>query len=559
MRRRLTRRAFVRALGVGGAGVLAAACEQGARPPQASAPSAATQSATAATGAKQGERLVVATSQWGTETPYTWQGAAPERRLWDHAYDTLLRQDPKTGAYQPGLATSWTHAPDYKSWTFQLRKGVMFHGTWGELTGEDVKFTVEQSLKPGVSGADTSYFKTFLDTIEIPDKYTVVMRFKSPTWELPSRFGIVNGLENIVCKKYLESVGLEKAAQHPIGTGPYRWVEGRQGDFHRFEANPAHWRKVPGFKELVVRRVVDADARLSGLRAGEIDLAEVTGDFVGRAKQAGFRIRETPGVIQYWMVLPGQTLPDKPDYSPSSPWVGDPNDPAAQEKARKVRLALNLAVNKQAIVDGLWGGFGALTPFAEFFYPQNAGYSADWKIPPYDPARAKQLFAEAGYLNGFEIKVVATQQQPDSPDVAEAVSQDWERVGLKVTRSQEDYGTFLPKIRARKIGGAFAYGLGNPYDEAVLAWQRLMLSTGALYLLAESKDYDKSINAGVGEFDQVKRVQLQREFGQRLYNDYRSVRLGVKSATWATGKRVGDWPVMAPSTHALGLEYVSPA
>src|SRR5437868_5781031 len=109
----------------------------------------------AAAGAKpaaQGDRLVVAVGQWGIETPFAWRSSQSEKTLWDVMYDPLIMRDPKTFEYKPGLATEWTHSPDFKVWTFKLRQGVKFHGDWGEMTSEDVKFTVEQNLKPDSQG-----------------------------------------------------------------------------------------------------------------------------------------------------------------------------------------------------------------------------------------------------------------------------------------------------------------------------------------------------------------------------------------------------------------------
>src|SRR5204862_520141 len=84
------------------------------------------------------------------------------------------------------------------------------------------------------------------------------------------------GYQNITSQKYLATVGEEKAAQHPIGTGPWQHVEGKQGDFHRFQAVSNHWRQPPGFKELLIRRIPEPATRLSGIRAGEIHGFEIT-------------------------------------------------------------------------------------------------------------------------------------------------------------------------------------------------------------------------------------------------------------------------------------------
>src|SRR3989475_8146046 len=160
---------------------------------------------------------------------------------------------------------------ELRTWTFKLRSGVQFHEGFGEMTAEDVKFTVEQNLKPDSQGGSAPFFRMHLDRIETPDKHTVVMHFKNRVWEVPSNFTQFVGYQNITSKKYIESVGEDKAALHPIGTGPFRHVEGNQGDYHRFEAVANHWRKTPAFKELVVRRIPDPATRLAGLRAGEID------------------------------------------------------------------------------------------------------------------------------------------------------------------------------------------------------------------------------------------------------------------------------------------------
>src|SRR5438270_10178833 len=173
------------------------------------------------------DRLVVAVGQWGTETPFAWRSVQAEKPLWDCVYDPLIVRDPKTFEYRPGLATEWKASNEMRTWTFKLRSGVKFHEGWGELTAEDVKFTVEQNLKPDAGGGSSPFFRMQLDRIETPDKLTVVMHFKNRVWEVPSLFTQFVGYQNIVPKKYLETAGEEKAALHPIGTGPYRHLEGR--------------------------------------------------------------------------------------------------------------------------------------------------------------------------------------------------------------------------------------------------------------------------------------------------------------------------------------------
>ena len=211
------------------------------------------------------------------------------------------------------------------------------------------------------------------------------------------------------------------------------------------------------------------------------------GDYLDQAKKSGLRIHETPNAACHWMVLQGQTTPDREDYCPTCPWAGEPKDMKSQENARKVRLALNLAVNKKTIVNALWKGLGSEAPFAYWYYPFHKGFSRDWKVPPYDPERAKKLLAEAGHAGGFEVRVnpLVMTYALDGPDMVEAVALDWEKIGIKVRRVPEAFSNFLPKNRARKTNKThWVYG-SPPFDEPVLAWQRCIYSKGPFNLLAD--------------------------------------------------------------------------
>jgi peptide/nickel transport system substrate-binding protein len=504
------------------------------------------------------DRLVVAVGQWGTETPFAWRSVQAEKPLWECIYDQLIMRDPKTFEYRPGLATEWKPSNEMRTWTFKLRPGVKFHEGWGELTAEDVKYTVEQSFKPDAIGGSSYFFRNNLERIETPDKLTIVMHFKAQGWEVPSLFTQFAGYQNVTSKKYMESVGEQKAAAHPIGTGPFRHVEGKQGDYHRFEAVPGHWRKTPAFREMVIRRVPEAASRVAGLRAGEIDIAQVFGDYLEQVQKAGLRIHEVQNAAGYWVILTGQTTPDREDYCPTCPWAGDAKDEKSWGNARKVRLALNLAVDKKAIMSGLWKGHGSETPYSYYYYPFNKGYSTEWKLPPHDPERAKRLLTEAGHAGGFEVRVNPMVQlfAQDGPDVMEAVSLDWEKIGIKVKRVPEASSSFGPKGRLRKTNKTFSVYGSPPYDEPGIGWERVIHAKGAFNLLIDGA-YDRDIDAIVAEPGAEKRARMTHDLGQKLYDGYHGVMLGMKSITWALGRRVGAWQTLAYAPMETNYEYVS--
>jgi peptide/nickel transport system substrate-binding protein len=503
---------------------------------------------------------VVAVGQWGIETPLAWRGVQAEKPLWDCVYDPLILRDPRTWEYRPCLATEWKPSNEMKTWTFKLRPGVKFHEGWGDFTADDVKFTVEQSFKPDALGGSAYFFRNHLDRIETPDKLTIVMHFKTRQWIVPSLFTQYVGYQNPISKKYFESVGEQKASAHPIGTGPYRHVEGKQGDFHRFEAVGHHWRKTPAFKELTIRRIPEVATRLAGLRSGEIDVTQVFGDYLLQAQKAGLRIHESPNAAQYWVILTGQTTPNREDYCPPCPWVGEPGNAKSLDNGRKVRLALNLAVNKQAIYSGLWKGRGGDTPYSYYYFPFHKGYSPDWKVPPHDPERAKKLLAEAGHAGGFEVRVNPYVQlvAQDGPDVMEAIALDWEKLGIKVRRVPEATSSFGPKMRLRKSNKTFSVYGGPPFDEPIAGWERVLHSKSAFNLLLDGT-YDEDIDAAMREFDVERRAKLTHDLGQKLYDGYHGVMLGMKALTWAMTKKVGAWPTLAYVPAETNYELIAPA
>jgi len=501
----------------------------------------------------------VAVTSWATETSIPWRSTQGEKPLWEVMYDELVWRDPKTYQFVPGLATSWDHSDDYRTWTFKLRQGVMFHGTWGEMTSADIKYNLEQNLKPDATGGDGPYFKAQLDTIDTPDKYTVVVHFKNPLWDVLTHVAQMTGYQWITSKAYVESVGEDKANQEPIGTGPYRHVEGLQGQSHTFEAVPNHWRVKPAFQKLTIRRILEPTTQLSALRAGEIDIIQVGGDSIDLAKSTGFSFHESPGAINHWVILAGQTVPGKDDYQPQlTPWAEDVNDPKSVDRALQVRLAMNLAINRPAIYDAIYRGYGKAQPFSYWYFPINKGFSTEWALEPYDRDQAKKILVDQGYGSGFSININTLSAQVDAPDIVEAVAQDWEKIGITVNRAKEDPATFVVKARTRKsdVTGQL-YAPPSPLDEPSLLWNRCIYTKGALYLLAEGP-FDQQLEAISAELNQEKRTALTTALGTRLVNEHRGIRIGTKSGLWAVSKKVGNWPTLSSVQYETNLDMITP-
>src|SRR5262249_15762375 len=278
---------------------------------------------------------------------------------------------------------------------FFLRKGVQFHDGQGELTAEDVKFTLASIAREGSANSLAPEFR-LIKSMDIEAPYTITIRFAKPFVAFGNKVtqGLFASVAFIHSKHYIETAGEEGAERHPVGTGPWKFVEHVRGDRIVYEAVENHWRAVPHFKRLVFLKVPEPATRMAMLRAGSVDVIEIGGEYVEELKKVGVRTLLMPNVAWVDVIL-ACPCPANPTYDPNVPWAL----PDA-ERARKVRLALNLAVDKQAIVQQMLGGLGSALG-AWLSYPTDSWTTEALLKPyPYDPTKAKALLAEAGYPKG---------------------------------------------------------------------------------------------------------------------------------------------------------------
>ena len=294
--------------------------------------------------------------------------------LWD-----WLTEIDAAGKLSPGLALSWKAGADGKSWTFKLRPGVKFHDG-SEMTAEDVQFTLMEGFRrPKAKASRVRQFRKGIKDVQVVDRHTVKIVTARPWPTFPYDMSFQPGIEGIVLPKaYIEKVSWDGFAQKPVGTGPWKFVKHEVGNFIEFEAVKNHWRASPNFDRMRTVLVKEASTRVAMLKTGQVDVARISLDEVQDVSKAGFKIAEDPQPTSVRIHLYA-TYYDK----------------AGPVKDVRVRQALNLAVNKQEIVDTLLHGKGK--PAAVFpSSPISIGYPADLKPYPYDPAKAKKLLAGSG-------------------------------------------------------------------------------------------------------------------------------------------------------------------
>src|SRR5437870_885598 len=331
-------------------------------------------------------------------------------------HDALVKPMPGQ-PMAPSLAESWTVSRDGLVYEFVLRKGVKFHN--GEpVTAEDVKFSFER-----YRGTAASAFKARIAAVEVIDAQRVRFRLKQPWPDFMTYYGTpATGAGWIVPKKYLEKVGDEGFKRAPVGAGPYKFAAFNPGVELVLEANEQYWRKTPTVRTLVFRAVPDSSTRLAMLKRGEADVA-----FTFRGVLAE-EVRRTPGLtlkavsasVTEWLYFAEQ-------WDPKSPWAD-----------RRVRLAANLAIDRQGLNETETLG---PSPVPGSINPRGFHLPLPAPLYEYDPTRAKRLLAEAGYPSGFDAGTLFSDVL--YAPVAEAIAHYFRPVGIRMVLPPIDRAGFV--------------------------------------------------------------------------------------------------------------------
>lgn len=380
-------------------------------------------------------------------------------------YDRLLEFKPGTTDLQPSLATSWSVSADGKTWTFKLRPGVKFHdGT--NFDAEAVKFNVERwwdAKNPiGYRNAGKSYeiwqqifggFKgdanSLLQDFKIIDKSTIQFVLKQPFAAFPSAIG--SGFFGIASPTAIKKAGANYGTPNSlaVGTGPFVFKEWRTGDRVTLAKNLNYWQKgFPKNNQLVIRFVNDPAARLAQLRAGQID----------------FTVDLAPDQIKEIQSDPNLVAVPRPSFNVGYLALNTSYKPLADVR---VRQAIDLAINKQQIVQAFWGDLGETSPH---FIPSILSWAQSKNLTKNEPnpQKAKQLLTQAGYPNGFDLELwympVSRPYFPTPKPIAEAFAADLSAIGIRVKLNTKDWAAYIadrkksPGFQAFMLGWTADYG-----------------------------------------------------------------------------------------------------
>jgi len=363
-------------------------------------------------------------------------------------YNRLVEFETGTTTLIPGLAESWTAAPDGLSYTFKLRKGVKFHSSakftpTRDFNADDVLFSYNRMADPAhpfakvTPGQTYAYYedmdlKNIVEKVEKVDAMTVRFVLKKP--EAPFMADMAMDFASILSAEYADKMMAAKTPdvidKEPIGTGPFSFVSYQKDAVIRYKAFDAYWGGRPKIDNLVYAITTDASVRYAKLKTGEChvmafpkpaDVALMKADpNINLLSQQGLNV----GYVAF-------NIEKKPFDN------------------KLVRQALNMAVNKKAILDNVFQGAGQ--PAKNPIPPTLWSYNDKIVDYAYDPVKAKALLAQAGYPNGTEVDLwylpVTRPYNPDGKRMAELIQADWEKIGVKTKLLTFEWGEYRKRSK----------------------------------------------------------------------------------------------------------------
>ena len=457
-------------------------------------------------------------------------------------FDGLVTRDTRNGVHlELAEEMNWL---DPQTLEVKLRQGVKFHNG-AEMTADDVVFTFDRIIQenaieyPELHTSPRKGLIAPLESVEKVDDYTVKLNF-SGVWP-PAMQLLVH--QQIVPKAYLEEVGTQGFIEKPIGTGPFMFVEGQLDDQITLERFDDYWGGAPDLppvgpapiQRAIFRVIPEASTRVAALLAGEVDIIQVVPpelvNTLGLSE--GVNVKTAPGTEPQWLQL-----------NVKNPLFADP----------QVRQALNYAMDKDLIIEAIYGGRavplpGPLSPFNDFVNQSLSPY-------PYDPDLALQMLAEAGWTDSDSDGILDKDGQPFAftidtleqwRQLAEGVAGILREIGIDAGVRFWEYSVVQPQLLACERQ-AFLDDWGDSAFDPVGHYEAkwATFAEGQPYGRGNFSCYsnsrvDELIKAGETEADEAARQAIYDEAQQLVYDDAPAVFLILPEVAEASSARVQNW------------------
>lgn len=431
-------------------------------------------------------------------------------------FDTLTTYG-KNLEQRPAVAERWEFRQAENAWRFTLRQDVQF-SNGARLTADDVVYSTNLIVERNLPT------RTFLPSLER------AVKVNETTVDLVARapdFTLIDGAPWIAIfpAAYHQQVGRDFATR-PIGSGPYELVEFRPADvIHlRLRQTPHPYRK-PIATELIFRALPELTQQISGLRTGEIDIAQsnFNSDQAEQLKRAGLVVLTQMTENNFALI--------------SQPEARARNSPLTD---RRVRLALNYAINKEVMASDLFKGYAQ--PVGQFGFPGSAFWNPDTKPIPYDPGTARRLLAEAGYPNGFKLPIgIEYTPQTVAPEMAIAVQSQLREIGVEADVTSYEFAQFLDKFYARggqQKGDLFMVSNGNTTAHFTSGRGRFGCTGQTFEIWWCNENFVRLYDQAVAEGDPARRAELMRQANTALVGDIPAIFLIVRDGFLVHGPKI---------------------
>jgi peptide/nickel transport system substrate-binding protein len=450
-------------------------------------------------------------------------------------YSTLVKYDPKNWAPVGDLAEKWSVGSDRLTWTFHLRKNVVWHDG-KPFTARDVKFTIEKLwLNPDVPFFQRANVKD-IGRVEIVDDHTVRIVTKVPFATLPVMLGY---LTNMLPEHVLGSYTIEQLRnpveflRNPIGTGPFKFAEAVVGSHVRLVANDRYFLGRPKLDAVVFRIVADVEQQLAQLQTGQLDLMIIE-----------------PHQVPLVQRMPGVQVVDAPQVNYTFIGFNHKVEPFTD---RRVRLALSHAFDRKAVLEKLHLGRGRLAtgpinPLVAW------AYNASIEPIKYDPALAGKLLDEAGWTKGadgirrkdgkpLKITLDTDRGNPVREQTGIVTQKFWRDIGVDVEIRVSEFNAFLSRIRTRPNPlQAWVLFYVTPPEADLLGYYH---TQGTLNEFGYSNpEVDRLLEKGRATFDQKERAKLYHDAQQLIAADAPVAYLVYPPELQALSKRIQGWALM---------------
>jgi peptide/nickel transport system substrate-binding protein len=427
-----------------------------------------------------------------------------------HIYTPLVDRGPDM-KLRPGLATKWEPIGD-TAWRFTLREGVTFSN--GEkLDAEAVKWNVERVLDPKTGARNKPWFASITE-VKVISPTVVEFGTKGAYPDMPDQMSMFL----LMPPKWTAENNPSVSA---LGSGPYELVRFASGDRVELKARADYWGETPAFDNVIFRMMPEDSSRIAALLAGDIDLitAFPTSEIARIKSSAKAEASAVPGTRGMFLKLNARRAPFK-------------DNP-------KLWRALNLAIDRAAINDGLLNGLGQISA-CQPLSPAYFGFNPDLKPVAYDPVQAKKLLAEAGFGGGLTMELeIPTGRYLQASDITQVVASQLGEIGVTVNLREIEFGAWMNKyIVAKNLGDAAYFGLGWP-----------TLDAGGLLNFWEKEnpqsywDNDAFTNGAKdarSTNDPARRTALYRQLTTQLCEASPSIFLFFTPITYAQSKSI-DW------------------